>query len=447
VIGSTKKFVRIGTAALVAALFAAAAQGQDEAGSADSFNIPENITLLGEDNPNLRRATAMVNGTIITGTDVDQRVALIISANDGAAPSAEELQRLRLQVFRSLIDETLQIQEAMALEMAVTPEEVEETYNRVATQQQRSVEELEAYLISIGSSPASLKRRIEGELAWNNLLRRNVSPFVNVSAGEVNELYERTVAARGTAEYRVGEIYLSATPENRDAVADNARRIVEQLRQGGNFIAFARQFSEASTAAVGGDLGWIRLEQLQNPVLEAAAAQLSPGQLAGPLEIPGGFDILYLIDKRQIGVADPRDGVVSLMQISIEFPEGTTLEDARQRAAGFSEGVAQIRGCGEAQSGAATLGAQVVANDIVIKELPDVVQGWILELNIGQSTPPFGDLEDGVRVLMLCGRDDPQVDTGPDRDQIMAQIEEDRVNKRAERYLRDLRRDAVIDYN
>ena len=35
----------------------------------------------------------------------------------------------------------------------------------------------------------------------------------------------------------------------------------------------------------------------------------------------------------------------------------------------------------------------------------------------------------------------------PDRDVLMAQIEDDRVNKRAQRYLRDLRRDAVIEYN
>ena len=48
---------------------------------------------------------------------------------------------------------------------------------------------------------------------------------------------------------------------------------------------------------------------------------------------------------------------------------------------------------------------------------------------------------------MLCGRDDPQADTGPSFDQMMSQLEDDRVNKRAQAYLRDLRRDAVIDYN
>ena len=35
----------------------------------------------------------------------------------------------------------------------------------------------------------------------------------------------------------------------------------------------------------------------------------------------------------------------------------------------------------------------------------------------------------------------------PNPEQIMAQLEEERVNKRARIYLRDLRRDAIIDYN
>lgn len=446
------KFGKFGAAMILAGTCAVAAygqQGEEEPSSAETFSIPDNITILGNNDLGERRATAIVNGTIITSSDVEQRVALVLAANDARQVPEEELKRLRLQVLRNLIDETLQIQEATAQEMEVTREEVNEVYNRVAQERfNGSVEALDNYLLSVGSSPASLKRQIEGEQAWDRLLRRNVTPFVNVSTEEVNEVYDRVVAAKGTSEYRIGEIYLSATPATRNAVAENARRIVEQLRQGGSFIAYARQFSEASTAAVGGDLGWIRLEQLQNPQLEAAARDMSPGQLAGPIEIPGGFSILYMIDRRQIGMPDPRDAVLSLKQISIDFAPGTEAEEARTRAATFAEGVSQIRGCGEANAAAAQLGAQVVDNDQVqARSLPEQLQVALLQLNIGQFYGPFGSLEDGVRVLMLCGRDDPTSAAGPDRDTLMAQIEDDRVNKRAQRYLRDLRRDAVIEYN
>ncbi|MEO6387761.1 MAG: peptidylprolyl isomerase [Croceibacterium sp.] len=457
----TKTIATLGAAAALAGLVTASAYGQEgapEAGvtaegeaasSADTFNIPDNITILGPTELHMRRATALVNGNIITGTDVDQRVALLLAANDAHDVPADEIQRLRLQVLRNLIDETLQIQEAAAQEMTVTPEEVTESYNRLATERfNRSVQQLDAYLNSVGSSPQSLKRQIEGELAWDRLLRRNVAPYVQVSSSEVNELYDRLQTSRGTAEYRIGEIYLSANATNRDAVQTNARRIMDQLREGASFVAYARQFSEASTASVGGDLGWIRVEQLQNPQLEDVARQLTPGQLVGPVEVPGGFSILYLIDKRQVGMADPRDALLSLKQISIEFPAGTTADAARERVAAFSQAITQIHGCGEADAAARAIGAQVVNNDqIAIRSLPDQLQGNLLQLNIGETTPPFGSLADGVRVLMLCGRDDPAVEAGPDREALMSQLEDDRVNKRAQRYLRDLRRDAVIDYN
>ena len=59
---------------------------------------------------------------------------------------------------------------------------------------------------------------------------------------------------------------------------------------------------------------------------------------------------------------------------------------------------------------------------------------------IGKEVMP-----EGVRVLVMCGRD--EVDpSAPSFDQVYNQINEDKVNSRARRYLRDLRRDAVIEF-
>lgn len=433
---------------LLAAPMPALAQVQANAPEADNpLGLPESVTLLGESNPNVRTATAVVNGDVITGTDVDQRVALVTAANDQEL-SAEDTQRLKMQVLRNLIDETLQIQEAAAQEIEVTDAEVEQRYAAVSQQNfgQRNGA-MNAYLQEIGSSPNSLKRQIRGELAWQRLLRRNVAPFVSVSGEEVNEQLERLEASRGTEEYRVGEIYLSATPESQATVEQNARSIVEQLRQGGSFVAYARQYSEATTAAVGGDLGWVRPGQLPAALAEVVV-QMQPGQLVGPVPIPGGLSILYLIDQRQVLTADPRDAVLSLKQISIGFEPGTTQAQATSRVESFARGVSQIRGCGDAENAAAALGASIVTNDqIRVRSLPDALQNAILQLQIGQVTPPFGSVEDGIRVLMLCGRDDPQQSAGPDFETLMNQIEDERIGKRAQRYLRDLRNDAYIEYN
>ena len=419
-----------------------------EAGVDNPLNLPENVSVLGNTNPNVRKATAVVNGYVITGTDVDQRTALLVAANQQDI-QPEELERVKMQVLRNLIDETLQIQAAQAQELEIPQAEIDQTYARVAAQNfEQRPQAMDEYLASIGSSPTSLKRQIHGELAWQRLLRRNVAPFVNVSTDEVNELIQRLEASRGTDEYRLGEIYLAATPESAEQVRANAEKIVEQLRQGGSFVAYARQFSQASTAAVGGDLGWIQLGQLKNATLEAVTREMSPGQLVGPIEIPGGYWIGLLIDKRQVLMADPRDAMLSLKQIQFSFDPAMAAEDRTARLEGFLQGLGQLRGCGDAEAGAAALGATVVTNDqIAVRALPEQLQQIMLQMQIGQLSPPFGSIEDSVRVLMLCGRDDPKAAGGPDFDTLMGQLEDERIQKRAQRYLRDLRNDAYIEYN
>ncbi len=411
------------------------------------FGLPEDITLFGKSDPDQRTATAIVNGFVITGTDIDQRVALVTSASE-AQISDEEMLRLRVQVLRNLIDETLKIQAAAAAEMEVKREEVEQTYAQLAGQNfGGDTKKMDAYLESIGSSAASLKRQIEGEAAWENLLRRNVIPFVNISAEEVNEALKRMNEAKGTDEYRVGEIFLSATTENRAQKLANAQQIMEQLQQGGSFVAYARQFSEASHSVVGGDLGWLRIGQLP-PQLAAAVRTMQTGQLQGPIEIPGGFSIVYLINKRQVLMADPNEAILNLKQISISFAPGTTQAQAEARVEQFGTFLEGLRGCADAEAGAKAIGADVVTNDQVkAANLPEQLRAILLGLQIGQATPPFGGLQEGVRVLMLCGRDDP-VDAGaPTFTAVMNQMEEERVSKRAQSFLRDLRNDAYIEYN
>lgn len=407
---------------------------------------PDGQQLFGKNDPNVRRATAQVNGEIITGTDMDHRLALIVAANENKLPP-EELARFRAQILTNLIDETLQIQEAAANKIEVTDAEVDQYFDRVAQQNfKRPANQVEKYLTSIGASVATLKRQIKGELSWSRILSRNVRPSANVSDDEVNAIIERIKTTKGTTEYRLGEIYLSATPEAMPAVTENAKKIIDQLRQGANFVAYARQFSEASTASVGGDLGWLSLAQLPSSLATAAAGMNSNEVQA--VASPGGISILLLIDKRQVAMSDPRDSVLSLKQIAITFPAGTAEAQIAPLVKRFSEETQQIAGCGVADEMAAKLGADVVNRDgIKIRDLPAPLQQVMLDLQIGQSTPPYGSLQDGVRVFVLCGRDAPEVAASESFDEIMSRLEEERVNKRARIYLRDLRRDAVIEYN
>ena len=441
---------RYATAALVLAL-ATAATAQDAAapsaptgGSASALKLPDNPQIFGQAMPSVVKATAIVNGEVITQTDIDQRLALLAIANEGRLP-ADQIDQLRQQVLRNLIDETLQIQAAKTAEIEVTEKDIQRTLIRVAEGVKQTPEQLADYLKANGSSIRTLRRQIHGETAWRRLQQQKIENSVSVGDEEVKAVLDRMNASKGTEEYRVGEIFLSATSDRIPQTMQNAAQIIAQLRQGASFAGYARQYSEASTAAVGGDLGWVRPEQLPEQ-LGSVLRTMGPGQISAPIAVPGGVSILAVQDARKILMADPRNAVLSLKQVSIAFPAGTTRAQAEATVARFAQASQNVGGCGGAERIAAEFNGEVVQSDqIRLRELPPALQEIMLPLQVGQATRPFGSIEEGVRTLVICGRDEADP-TAPTFDQVFNQLSEERVNLRARRYLRDLRRDAVIEF-
>ena len=159
-----------------------------------------------------------------------------------------------------------------------------------------------------------------------------------------------------------------------------------------------------------------------------------------------GVSIIAVQDTRKVLTADPRNAELNLKQVSLTFPAGTTKAQAEPMVARFALAAQNVGGCGGAEKMAADFHGEVVQSDAVkLKDLPDALQQMMLPMQVGQATRPFGSLNEGVRVLVICGRDEPSVGL-PTYDQVLAQMNEERVNTRARRYLRDLRRDAIIDF-
>jgi peptidyl-prolyl cis-trans isomerase SurA len=409
-----------------------------------TLNLPENPQLFGTPLPSVVKATVIINGEIITQTDIDQRLALLAIANNSPIP-ADELDRLRQQVLSNLIDETLQIQAAKAEEIEITDADIDKTVQRVAANVKQTPEQMADYLKARGSSIRSIRRQITGEIAWRRLQSKKIESGISVGDEEVKAVIDKLNASKGAEEFRVGEIFISANSSNEEQASANAQKVYAALQQGGSFVGYARQFSEASTAAVGGDLGWVRPEQLPD-ALANVVRQMRSGMISQPIKVPGGYSIIAVQDTRKILTADPRNAVLTLKQISVSFPKGTTRQAAEPQIARFAQSAQNIGGCGGADRLASEMNGEVVESDQVkVRDLPPALQEMILQMQVGQATRPFGSIEDGVRVLVLCGRDEVNPSL-PSFDQVYAQLNEERVNLRSRRYLRDLRRDAVIDY-
>ncbi|WP_260483935.1 peptidylprolyl isomerase [Sphingomicrobium flavum] len=442
-----RKVGRLAGAGMISLALASMAGAQDldeRMNSAGVLNLPDNPIIYGQALPPVVKATAIVNGEVITATDIEQRVALVLASSEATATS-DQLNQLRQQTLRNLIDETLQIQAAQREEIELTAAEISETLKNVAERNGRSITELEEYLRGSGSSLRSITRQIQGEMAWARLRQAKIESTVTVGDDEVDEIIKKLEASKGTTEYRVSEIYLASNPSTDAQVRERAQTILEQLGQGASFGALARVHSESTAAIVGGDLGWLRPEQLPEQIAEAVV-QLRPGAVSIPIAIPGGYSIIAVQDRRTLLTADPRNALLSLKQITIEFEPGLTEAQATPRVESFAEAVANIGGCGNSEAVASRFGGSVVQSDnIRLRDLPPALQQMMLPMQVGQATRPFGSLEEGVRSLVICGRDE-ETPGLPSADQVADQINQQRVESRARRYLRDLRRDAIIDF-
>ncbi|MCL6740102.1 peptidylprolyl isomerase [Sphingomonas sp. RB56-2] len=426
---------------------AALAQGTGQQPTVDStatLKLPENPQLFGSAMPSVVKATAIVNGEVITQTDIDQRLAFLSIANNTPIPQ-DQIDRLRQQILSNLIDETLQIQAAKAEEIEISDADIDKTIARVANTAKQTPDQMANYLKARGSSIRSLRRQIQGEIAWRRLQSKKIESSVSVGDEEVQAVIKKLEASKGAEEYRVGEIFLAANSSNDAEVQGNMAKIFNALQQGASFVGYARQFSQSSSAAVGGDLGWVRPEQLPDQ-LANAVRQMRPGTLSAPIKVQGGYSIVAVQDVRKILTADPRNAVLSLKQLTVAFPKGSTRASAEPILGRFAAAVQNIGGCGGAERIAGEFNGEVVqSDDVKMRDLPPQLQEMMLQMQVGQATRPFGSIEEGVRVLVLCGRDevDPSM---PSFDQVFAQINEERINLRSRRYLRDLRRDAVIDF-
>ena len=308
-------------------------------------------------------------------------------------------------------------------------------------------EQMAEYLKARGSSIRSIRRQIAGEIAWRRLQSKKIESAISVGDEEVKAVIDKLNASKGAEEFRVGEIFISANSANEAAGPGQRQQDLRALQQGGSFVGYARQFSEASTAAVGGDLGWVRPEQLPD-ALAHGVRQMRPGHGLAPDQGPG-----RLFDRRRAGHPQDPDRRSAQRRAQPEAGVGQLSRRARpaQQAepivARFAAGGAEhrrLRRCGTHRRRSSTAKSSSRTR-CKMRDLPPALQEMMLPMQVGQATRPFGSIEEGVRVLVLCGRD--EVDpSAPSFDQVYAQLNEERINMRSRRYLRDLRRDAVIDF-
>ncbi|HAH09335.1 MAG TPA: peptidylprolyl isomerase, partial [Alphaproteobacteria bacterium] len=126
------------------------------------------------------RTVAVVNDSVISTFDLDQRVRLLL-VTSGQNPTPDLIKRYRPQVLKTLIDEMLQTQEAFKFKVQVGNEEVDKSVARIAQQNNAQVNDIFKMLESQGVTRGTLQGQLRTELAWQKFVQGRFSSRVVIS--------------------------------------------------------------------------------------------------------------------------------------------------------------------------------------------------------------------------------------------------------------------------
>lgn len=260
------------------------------------------------------RIVAIVNSDIVTLHELNTSIKRItgLSAKELRARDEEDFYEVRRAVLDNLINDELTRQQVMKLGIKVATEDVDEAIERVKRENNLTQEELIYSLKQEGITLEEYRERIKGEIERFQLVNYEVKSKIVITDEDVRNYYqEHTGEYREIPQVRLARIFLEVrNPDDEEEIAHVKSlgvEILDRLKEGDDFLTLARTYSQGPAAPEGGDLGWIKVSQLERTLRERIV-DLSAGEYTNLELAPSGFQIIKLIEEKKGGIK-PLEGV------------------------------------------------------------------------------------------------------------------------------------------
>lgn len=238
--------------------------------------------------------------------------------------SEDQVTAQKLDVLGSLINMELLLQRAEKLGLMAVDSDVDAEFNRRKAPYTK--EEFERELAARKMTVDDFKSQLRRQLTVDKLINKEITSHITITDAEVTNFYNANRASFNLAEPQVHMAQIVVTPQpdasvrnlkNSKAQNDAEARIkildIEgRLKRGDDFGMLAQNYSEdASTAANGGDMGFVPESALDKANLELRkmVTALSPGAFSQVIRTQEGYRILKVISKEPAGqreLNDPR---------------------------------------------------------------------------------------------------------------------------------------------
>jgi peptidyl-prolyl cis-trans isomerase SurA len=249
------------------------------------------------------KIVAIVNDDIVTLSDV-QRVVRV--EKQGRFASVDEYFRGqdlkdKLSFF---IDNMLIQQQAKKLKIEVSEKEVEGVVESIKKQNLISEQDLKEQLAREKITYKAFLEGLRMNLLRSKVLSRTLSGENLVTEADLRAYYQANLDQFRSEEYRLQQVFISA---RRQDAAARGQNVYNQLVKGVPFEELARDFSDDPSGAQGGDIGYVRKEELI-PELRQALSLLVQGSYSHPISTGYGVHIVKLLEIRK-SEAPPFDSV------------------------------------------------------------------------------------------------------------------------------------------
>jgi len=289
-------FVPIATVPILVALAAAA------------FGVLSPAPAIAED---VDRVVLRVNDEIATLYEYESRKAAEITnvlANPSLADAErqERLEKIGQEVMQSLFSELLLVSYADQQGIRVSDGDVDDALREMMRRQGVSTrEELEEALAPYGMTVEQLTQNVRRDLIWQQVIGREVNSKVEVGEEELRAYYRNNPEQFRIPERRkLREVIVLDSSGLGDA---ELRRLAGEIRGrlegGAELESVAEEYSEQELTTGVIDLGWLRREELEESLAEAAWA-LEPGGYSPPVAARGGYHVVQLVELQEATVRD-----------------------------------------------------------------------------------------------------------------------------------------------
>ncbi len=283
---------------------------------------------------------AVVGEDVILRSELDLAAMIMAQRIEQQAGqiSAQQYGELRSQALRDLIDDRVIMTVARRMEAVASDEEIDEAVASIAADEGVEPEEIYGAAAAQGLDREAYREQLATQMTRMRVVQGAVRSRISVTEEQVRELYKRRyLDVKPGRRIRVLHMLLpipdGATPEQVEQMGQVADQLRQQAMDTGDFAGLTRRYSAAPTAPDGG-LTVFR-EGDAPPQIEAALADMVPGEVTPLIRTEHGFNLFQYLDSfdpSKIAFEDVAD------QLRAELIERQTLPEFEKWLAEIREG-------------------------------------------------------------------------------------------------------------